>query len=105
MNIMPEYVVIEDTVDMGGGGMSHNRRVYAFPNGFGASVIWGGPSVYGDEDKPYELAVTTYDDINDQDTFHLTYDTPITDDVIGHQNEEQIRDLLIRIKNLDQRSS
>lgn len=105
MTILAEYVVLEDRVPMGGGGRSHNRRVYAFPNGFGASVIWGGPSVYGDEDRPYELAVLTYDDIDDQDTYHITYATPITEDVVGHQNEEQIRDLLISIKNLDQRSS
>ena len=105
MSVLPEYIVLEDRVPMGGGERAHNRRVYAFPNGFGASVIWGGVSVYGDEDRPFELAVVTYDDINDQDTYHLTYTTPITEDVVGYQNEEQIRDLLIRIKNLDQRSS
>jgi len=31
----------------------------------------------------------------------LEYSTPLTDDVFRYQNEEQIRDLLNKIKNLE----
>ena len=47
-----------------------------FPNGYGVSVITGGSGVYGDTEHPYELAVLQEG--------NLTYDTPVTDDVLGY---------------------
>jgi len=55
------------------GGEQH---LFRFPNGYGASVV-KGPYTYGGPAGQWELAVL---DSND----HLTYDTPVTDDVIGY---------------------
>lgn len=60
---------------------------FNFPNGFGASVINDG---YGREAGRFELAVFGPDD-------HITYDTPITDDVLGHLTEEEVAEALDRI--------
>lgn len=61
--------------------------IYKFPNGYGASVIHGLNS-YG-----IEMAVL-YDG-------ELTYNTPVTDDVIGHiESQERFDDLLKQIYEL-----
>jgi len=58
---------------------------FAFPNGYGASVItgWGA---YGTPEQPYELAVLHGES--------LCYATPLTDDVIGYLNEDGVKELL-----------
>jgi hypothetical protein len=68
------------------------QRLYKFPNGYGASVIrhafsYGGPAGF------WELAVLDA-------AGKLTYETPITSDVIGWQTDEQIEDLLRQIEAL-----
>lgn len=73
--------------------------IYRFPNMYGASIVWGHELVNSDEEHPYELAVIQWANKTD---FVIAYDTPIASDVIGYQNEEQIRDLLVRIKNLEE---
>tara|TARA_R110002020_G_scaffold225658_4_gene435757 strand:- start:858 stop:1178 length:321 start_codon:yes stop_codon:yes gene_type:complete len=50
-----------------------------FDNGYTASVITGG---YGNANAPYELAVLIGNSI--------TYDTPITDDVLGYLTEADV---------------
>lgn len=61
-----------------------------FPNGYSASII-EGPSTYG-----VELAV-----IHDG---YIIYDTPITDDVVGHiGSEEELLCILVAIKALPKR--
>jgi hypothetical protein len=92
MSDMTQYMVKNHTLGHGG-----QQTVYKFPNGYGASVIVGGIA-YGNEDAPYELAVIKFR--TDRDGFDLCYDTPITDDVVGHQTGEDIINLLIQIKNL-----
>jgi hypothetical protein len=63
-----------------------------FENGFGASVICHKYS-YGGKDGLYELAVL--------DTKgEITYDTPITDDVIGYLTEEGVTAILAEIQLL-----
>jgi hypothetical protein len=66
------------------------QKLYKFDNGFGASVINNAYS-YGQE-----LAVIKWDD----DVFDLTYETPITDDVIGYISDEELIKVLDKIKNL-----
>ncbi|GAA1412008.1 hypothetical protein AUR04nite_00260 [Glutamicibacter uratoxydans] len=68
------------------------QHIYKFPNGFGASVICtmysrGGPNGL------WELGVL--DELGD-----LTYSTPITDDVIGYLEDEEVCELLTRINAL-----
>lgn len=68
------------------------QRRYVFPNGFGASVVRHSFS-YGSEQGLWELAVT-------DENGKLTYDTPITDDVIGHLDDDAVHDLLAAIAHL-----
>ena len=53
-----------------------------FDNGYGVSVVSHSYS-YGGRDGLYEIAVL---DSNDE----LTYDTPVTNDVIGYLTEEDL---------------
>lgn len=64
----------------------------------GASVIkhtWS----YGYESDLWELGVIRFG--TDDDVWGLDYDTEITDDVIGFLTDDDVRDLLKRIKELD----
>jgi hypothetical protein len=62
-----------------------------FLNGYGASVVCHGFS-YGHEDGLWELAV-----MHDGE---LCYNTPITSDVIGHLETDEVEKLLKRISEL-----
>lgn len=63
-----------------------------FDNGYGASVV-RHESSYGGQKGLYELAVLDKDG-------KLTYDTPITDDVVGYLSPEQVTEYLFRIQDL-----
>ena len=65
---------------------------FMFPNGYGASVIKHRGS-YGSEDDLFELAVL-------KDGEGLCYSTPITDDVIGWLDNQEVLDLLKKISEL-----
>ena len=67
------------------------QLIFKFPNGYGASII-NHIGSYGTE-----LAVIVWED----DKYFITYDTPITDDIIGYiESKEELIDLLNAIKNL-----
>ena len=72
-------------------GVGIQARI-AFENGFGASVV-KTPYTYGGEADLYELAVLDSDG-------HLTYETPVTDDVEGYLSEDEVTKLLEQIQNL-----
>jgi hypothetical protein len=63
-----------------------------FENGYGASVIRTEHS-YGGSRGLYELAVLDNDG-------KLTYDTPITDNVLGYLKPKEVTDYLIQIQDL-----
>lgn len=63
----------------------------SFDNGYGASIIRHRFS-YGGSQGLYELAVLKGDS--------LCYDTPITDDVLGHLTKEEVNTLLAQIEAL-----
>ena len=67
--------------------------IVQFPNGYGASIVQG-PNTYGRKDGLYELAVLGKDG-------EITYDTPITNDVLGYLSEAEVEKTLLEIKNLD----
>ena len=67
--------------------------IVQFPNGYGASIV-KGPHTYGGSQGLYELAVFGKDG-------GITYDTPITDDVLGYLSEEDVEKTLTDIKSLD----
>ena len=74
--------------------------IIAFENGYGASIVKHAFS-YGFDDDLFELAVITYDE--NEDHWVLVYDTEIADDVIGDLSNEEVMDLLYKIKNLEER--
>ena len=67
--------------------------IVQYSNGYGASIVQG-PHTYGGKDGLYELAVFGKDG-------EITYDTPITNDVIGYLSEAEVEKTLLDIKNLD----
>lgn len=80
------------------------QRLYRFDNGFGASVVqFSMPTPsglfagsYGANAGLWELGVIRWTG----DEFHLTYETPITDDVIGHLDLDEVQEILRRIRDL-----
>jgi hypothetical protein len=63
-----------------------------FDNGYGASVV-KTPYSYGGKDGLYELAVLDTDG-------HLTYDTPVTNDVIGYLRDIDVTEVMEKIQQL-----
>ena len=78
---MFDDLVFEERDDM----LPGTRSTFFFDNGYGVSVITG-PMFHTDVDHPYELAVLK----GFVENSRLCYDTPVTDDVIGHLSESEI---------------
>lgn len=72
--------------------VNNYRKVYQFPNGYGASIVCHEFS-YGHQDGLFEVAVLDKDG-------DLCYDTPITSDVLGHLNFYQVAMILKQIESL-----
>jgi hypothetical protein len=68
------------------------QAIERFENGYGASVVCT-PYTYGGKEGLYELAVFGNDG-------HITYDTPITNDVLGYLSEQDVTEILIKIQQL-----
>lgn len=66
-----------------------------FDNGYGVSVIRSHNS-YGGSLGLYEVAILK----GNEEEYEVYYETHITDDVLGHQNEEQIESVLSQIQKL-----
>lgn len=79
------------------------QYVFRFENNYGASVIKRLGS-YGYNEDLWDLAVIRFgkydEDEDEDDVYILIYDTPITDDIEGHLTDEDVRNLLARIKEL-----
>lgn len=73
---------------------------FRFENNYGASVVTHQFS-YGGVDE-WELAVIHYTDgdVTEDGQWTLDFDTPITDDVIGYLDWNQVEELLNQIKAL-----
>jgi len=71
------------------GGVQYTAK---FSNGYGASIIRHSFS-YGNRQGLWELAVLDSDG-------DITYDTPITDNVLGYLTEEDVENTLNEIKAL-----
>lgn len=70
--------------------------LFRFPNWYGASLVFRSGS-YGWERNLWELGVIIWDSPNH---FQLTYDTPLTDDVLGYLDNNRVLDVLGHIKSL-----
>ena len=64
-----------------------------FENGYGVSVVSHSYS-YGGKDGLFEIAVLDKDG-------DLTYDTPVTNDVIGYLTEEDVTDVMKQVQELN----
>lgn len=102
MNIIDEIVnpkgtplIYDKYKDYYVGGNFKTQWLFRFENDYGASVIKHFGS-YGYEKDLFELAVIFFDGEN----WKLTYNTPITDDVLGYLTNEEVLDILKRIKEL-----
>lgn len=71
------------------------QAVKFFDNGHGVSVIMT-PYSYGGSDGLYEVAILQGND----DEWSITYDTPITDDVIGYLTKEDVESIVNQVRNL-----
>ena len=63
-----------------------------FENGFGVSVVSHTYS-YGGKDGLFEVAVLGKDG-------DLTYDTPVTNDVVGYLNPDEVTEIMEQVQNL-----
>lgn len=74
-------------------GQEGKHASVQFANGYGASII-SGPNFYTSDTHPYELAVLS-------ESGDICYTTPITGDVEGWLNEDDVTQLLEKIEALD----
>ena len=70
--------------------------LFTFPNGYSGSVARHAGS-YGGGEGLWEVAVMFGDEI--------IYDTPITHDVLGWQDDNEVDEVLEQIKNLPERAA
>lgn len=75
------------------------QYVFRFRNDYGASVIKSEHSYGHEKDLWLRLAVIKFYGPGKRQ-WYLIYNTPIMDDVIGNLTDEEIRDLLKKIKEL-----
>lgn len=78
---------------------SGKHALVFFPNGYGASVVRFRYS-YGGDRGLYELGVISGNEAD----WSLCYDTPITEDVLGHLSEADVSRLLSEIEALPTKS-
>jgi hypothetical protein len=72
------------------------QYIFKADNGYGASIVKHDFS-YGGKKGLWELAVTKYDEDGEWD---ICYSTPITSDVLGYLNENEVMDYLTQIEQL-----
>ena len=82
----------------------YNRRqaTYFFENGFGISIINiknhnGTFLSYTNSEEEYEIAVLQK---RENDSSSITYETPITDDVIGYLSLKDVYKIMKKIEKL-----
>lgn len=74
------------------------QYIYSFPNGYGASVIKTDFSYGGTKDL-WEIAIIKFKTTEPLE-YDICYDTPITDDVIGHLTDDEAGAIMEEIYNL-----
>jgi len=79
-------------------GLGGVQKIYRFDNGYGASVVQT-PFSYGGSDGLWEIAVLMFN-APSKDDYELTYDTPITNDVLGYLTQNQVSETLQAIRGL-----
>ena len=82
-------------------GLRPEQTIYEFDNGYGASVL-SGSLFYTSEEKPYELAVIKF---GSSWHWEIDYTTPITNDVLGYLNQEELDATIVAIGELPRDNS
>jgi len=90
--VRPQVKGKENTLEVRAHPEGGIQKLYKFPNGMGASVVMH-PGSYGFVRGLWELAVLDRGG-------NIAYDTPITDDVLGHLTENKVEETLQEIANL-----
>lgn len=100
MNLKLNYEGFENWLHKVFTGLSNDRPeahyIFKFDNGYGASVV-KSPYSYGGDRDLWELAVIEF---VDGDKWEITYDTSITNDVIGYLTDEGVCYILRKIYKL-----
>lgn len=77
------------------------QLLYRFPNNYGASVVRSAGS-YGFHQHLWELAVLDYNGPSHWD-WTITYETPVTDDVLGYLTPNEVEEMLQQISKLERK--
>ena len=88
---MAQFKTFEWTPIHGGG----DQYMKFFSNGYGVSIVKHSFS-YGNDRGLQELAVLK----GNKDEWDICYDTPITNDVIGHLSEAEVDDVVVKVEVL-----
>ena len=76
------------------------QATHFFPNGYGVSVVrFKAGGIYGsytNGESDWELAVLK----GNKKKWSLTYNTPITEDVLGYLSEKDVTDTMKKIQSL-----
>jgi len=81
-----------DFIKLDDGFMKGVQCRMTFENGYGVSVVSHSYS-YGGRDGLFEVAVLDKDG-------ELTYETPVTSDVIGYLKPDRVTDIMEQVQNL-----
>jgi hypothetical protein len=73
------------------------QKIYRFENNYGASVVRHSFS-YGGKKGLYEVALLKFSSPDNNEEVNLTYENDFEQDVIGWLREEEVEDLLNKIK-------
>ena len=89
---MKTFKDLEFTEMVNNYGVNGKRARMMFDNGYGVSVIRTSFS-YGGKMGQYELAVLDTSE-------NITYNTPVTNDVLGHLSEKEVTRYMIEVQKL-----
>jgi hypothetical protein len=81
-----------DFIKLDDGFMKGVKCRMMFENGFGVSVVSHTYS-YGGKDGLFEIAVLDEDGC-------LTYNTPVTNDVVGYLKPDEVTEIMEQVQNL-----
>lgn len=101
MNFELKFNDFDENIIERQGKLGGIQYIFRFKNGYGASVIKSNYS-YGSEDDLWEVAVLEFmSEDEDDDDYNLTYDTDITNDVLGFLDDDEVLEVLRDINELE----
>jgi hypothetical protein len=71
------------------------QLLFRFDNNYGVSLVSNSFS-YGNKQEKFEIAIIKFNS-EDGDNFELTYDTHITNDVLGYQSKEDVISVIEKV--------